>query len=433
MPVVVLVGAQWGDEGKGKVVDYFARKADVVVRFQGGNNAGHTLVVDGEKVVLHLIPSGILHPGKLCIIGNGLVIDPAVLCEEIDTLKAKGHFKDESKLKISERAQLILPYHRSIDIASESQKGKGKIGTTGRGIGPAYADKASRVGFRFCDLKDPAVLNDKLAACIAEKNQYLTKICGAKPLNADEVITEFVGFSGRLSKFAADTSLLLGDLIAKRKRVLFEGAQGTMLDLDHGTYPFVTSSNTIAGAACVGAGIGPRAIDRIIGISKAYTTRVGGGPFPTELLDKLGEMIRERGGEYGATTGRPRRCGWIDLAQLKYAARINGLTDLVITKLDVLSGIDPLQVCVGYKYQSKLLKDFPAELKVMENLTPVFKKFKGWKSELGQIKDLDDLPKEAKVYLRFIEDQLEVPILAVSVGKERYEIIVMSEPFSSRV
>jgi len=432
MPVVVLVGSQWGDEGKGKVVDYFARKADVVVRFQGGNNAGHTLVVGGEKIILHLVPSGILHPGKLCIIGNGLVIDPQVLCEEIDQLKSRGHFKDESKLKVSERAHLILPYHRSIDVASEDRKGKGKIGTTGRGIGPSYADKAARVGLRFCELKNPRLLKDKLAALVEEKNQYLTKICGADPLDAHAIIDEFMGYSARLAKYAEDTSLLLAELAAKRKRILFEGAQGAMLDLDHGTYPFVTSSNTVAGAACTGAGISPRMIDRIIGISKAYTTRVGAGPFPTELTDKLGELIRERGGEYGSTTGRPRRCGWIDLAQLKYAARINGLTDLVITKLDVLSGIDPLMVCTGYKFKGKTLKGFPAQNEVIEELTPVFKKFKGWKAELGEIRDLDDLPKEAKTYLRFVEDQLDVPILAVSVGKERDEIIVMSEPFSRR-
>jgi len=432
MPVVVLIGAQWGDEGKGKVVDFFARKADVVVRFQGGNNAGHTLVVGGEKIILHLVPSGILHPGKLCIIGNGLVIDPKVLCEEIDQLKAKGHFKDDSRLKVSERAQLIIPYHRSIDVASESSKGQGKIGTTGRGIGPAYADKASRTGFRFCELKNPETLRQKLAQSILEKNQYLVKICGAEPLDAGKIIEEFQKYSKRLAKYAANTSLLLNELAAKRKRILFEGAQGTMLDLDHGTYPYVTSSNTIAGAACAGAGISPRLVDRIVGISKAYTTRVGAGPFPTELTDDLGERLRERGGEYGSTTGRPRRCGWLDLAQLKYAARINGLTDLVITKLDVLSGIDPVQLCTGYKYQGKLLKDFPAEIEVMENMAPVYKKFKGWKSELGKIRELHDLPKEAKACLQFIEDRLELPILAVSIGKERDQIIVRSEPFSRK-
>jgi len=432
MPVVVLIGAQWGDEGKGKVVDYFAAKADVVVRFQGGNNAGHTLVVGGEKIILHLIPSGILHPGKLCIIGNGLVIDPKVLCEEIDLLKSKGHFKDDSRLKISERGQLILPYHRLIDVASEDKKGKGKIGTTGRGIGPAYADKASRIGFRFCDLKNPRLLKQKLGQCIEEKNIYLTRVCGAEPLNTDEVIEEFMGYSTRLAHYADDTSLLLNKLIAQRKRILFEGAQGTMLDLDHGTYPFVTSSNTVAAAACVGAGISPRLVDRIIGISKAYTTRVGGGPFPTELTDKTGERIRERGGEYGATTGRPRRCGWIDLVQLKYAARINGLTDLVITKLDVLSGIDPLMVCTGYKYKGKVLKDFPAEAEVLDRVQPVLKKIRGWKEDIGRIRDLDDLPGSAKSYLKMIESELQVPILAVSVGKERNEIIVMSEPFSRK-
>ena len=432
MPVVVLVGAQWGDEGKGKVVDYLARKADVVVRFQGGNNAGHTLVVGGEKIILHLVPSGILHPGKLCIIGNGLVIDPQVLCEEIEQLKQKGHFRNEARLKISERAQLILPYHRMIDVASESRKGEGKIGTTGRGIGPAYADKAGRTGLRFCELKNPESLVRKLGAAIAEKNQYLVKICGAEPLDSGKIIEEFLEYSRKLSGYAADTSRLLNELAAKRKRILFEGAQGTMLDLDHGTYPYVTSSNTIAGAACVGAGLSPRLVDRIVGVSKAYTTRVGAGPFPTELSGELAERLRERGGEYGATTGRPRRCGWLDLVQLKYAARLNGLTDLVITKLDVLSGIDPVQVCIGYKYRGKLLKEFPAEIEVMEKMVPVYKKFKGWRQELGKVRDLADLPKETKSYLKFIEERLEVPILAVSVGKEREEIIVMSEPFARR-
>ena len=429
MPTVALIGCQWGDEGKGKVVDYFAQKADVVVRFQGGNNAGHTLVVGGEQIILHLIPSGILHPEKLCIIGNGVVIDPAVLCEEIELLRSKGYFEDDTRLKVSERAHLILPYHRIIDRGSEAKKGKEKIGTTGRGIGPCYSDKSARVGIRFSDLLEPELLKKKLKQVLEEKNLYLTRVLELEPIDSQKVIDEFLRYAERLSRYAENTSLLLNQLICAGKKVLFEGAQGTMLDLDHGTYPFVTSSNTIAGAVCVGAGLGPKMIDRVVGISKAYTTRVGGGPFPTELKDEIGVRLREQGGEYGATTGRPRRCGWLDLVQLKYAVRINGLTDLIITKLDVLSGINPLKICVGYKYKGELLDDFPARIEIIEELEPVYKELAGWSEDISEAKELKDLPPQAQDYLKLISDELEVKIMAVSVGKEREQIIVLEEPF----
>jgi len=432
MPVMALIGCQWGDEGKGKLVDYFAEKAEVVVRFQGGNNAGHTLVVKGEQIILHLIPSGILHPKKLCIIANGVVIDPAVLLEEIKLLKSKGYFQNDAQLKISERAQLILPYHRLIDQAGEAKKGAGKIGTTGRGIGPAYADKASRIGIRFCDLKKPEALKEKLGKAIDEKNFYLTRILELEPIEKDKVIEEFLGYAQKLSGYAENTSLLIHQLIQRGKKVLFEGAQGTMLDLDHGTYPFVTSSNTVAGAVSVGSGISPKLIERIVAVCKAYTTRVGAGPFPTELKDELGERLRERGGEYGATTGRPRRCGWLDLVQLKYAMRVNGITDLTITKLDVLSGLERIKVCLGYKYKGVKLPDFPAEIEILDNVEPIYKELEGWKEDLSQIRKFKELPKPAKDYLKFIQDQLKVPLLAVSTGKERSQIINLKPVFKTK-
>ncbi len=429
MSTLALIGCQWGDEGKGKVVDNFARKADVVVRFQGGNNAGHTLVVEGEQIILHLIPSGILQPEKLCIIANGVVIDPKVLCEEIDLLRSKGYFPDDRLLRISDRAHLILPYHRAIDLGSEKKKGKGKIGTTGRGIGPCYSDKSARVGIRFSDLTEPNTLKEKLRKVLEEKNLYLTRVLELDAIEPEPVIEEFLGYSEHLSQYCENTSLLLNQLIKEGKKVLFEGAQGTMLDLDHGTYPYVTSSNTVAGAVCVGAGIGPRLIDRIVGISKAYTTRVGGGPFPTELKDELGDKLRQQGGEYGATTGRPRRCGWLDLVQLKYAVRLNGLTDLVITKLDVLRGINPLKVCVGYRYKGELLKDFPARVEIVEELVPVYQEFSGWEEDISLAQKFSDLPSNAQDYLKMIQDYLEVPLMAISVGKEREQIILLKEPF----
>ncbi len=357
------------------------------------------------------------------------MIDPRVLCEEIDLLKSKGYFPDDRLLRISDRAHLILPYHRAIDLGSEKKKGKGKIGTTGRGIGPCYSDKSARAGIRFSDLTEPEALKEKLTRLLEEKNLYLTRVLELESIEPEPVIEEFLGYSERLSQYCENTSLLLNQLIKQGKKVLFEGAQGTMLDLDHGTYPYVTSSNTVSGAVCVGAGIGPKLIDRIVGVSKAYTTRVGRGPFPTELKDELGDKLRQQGGEYGATTGRPRRCGWLDLVQLKYAVRLNGFTDLVITKLDVLSGINPLKVCVGYRYKGELLKDFPARVEVVEELEPVYQEFSGWEEDISGVREFSELPGSAQDYLKMIQDQLEVPLMAISVGKEREQIILLKEPF----
>ena len=429
MPLVVLVGAQWGDEGKGKLVDHFAGEADVVVRFQGGNNAGHTLVVDDDRVIVHLIPSGILHPKKLCLIGNGVVIDPAVLCGEIEELRAKGYFDDEKRLVISFRAHLIMPYHRRLDLASESRKGENKIGTTGRGIGPAYADKMARTGLRFHHLLDPERLPERIRAVVAEKNAFLEQVLEEPPLDAQEVAAEFLGYAKRLGRYAGDVSRILEERLGRGQRVLFEGAQGTMLDIDHGTYPFVTSSNTVAGAACTGAGIGPRQIDQVVGISKAYTTRVGGGPFPTELKDETGERLRERGGEYGATTGRPRRCGWLDAFALRYARRVNGLTDLMITKLDVLTGLDPIRVCVGYRHQGRMLEDYPPDLETLSECEPVWEELPGWDESLRACRSFASLPPPAQSYVKWIEQKIGVPVAAVSVGPERDETVVLRHPF----
>jgi len=431
MPLVVLVGAQWGDEGKGKLVDHFAGEADVVVRFQGGNNAGHTLVVDDNQVIVHLIPSGILHPGKLCLIGNGVVIDPAVLCEEIAGLKAKGYFEDESCLVVSSRAHLIMPYHRRLDLASESRKGEHKIGTTGRGIGPAYADKMARTGLRFHHLLDLKRLPERIRAVVTEKNVFLEQVLEEPPLNAEAVTEEFRGYAEQLGRYAGDVSRVLEDQLGQGRKVLFEGAQGTMLDIDHGTYPFVTSSNTVAGAACTGAGIGPRQIDQVVGISKAYTTRVGGGPFPTELKDEIGQRLRERGGEYGSTTGRPRRCGWLDVFALRYARRVNGLTDLMITKLDVLTGLDRIRVGVGYRHRGRLLKDYPPDLETLSECEPVWEELPGWQESLAGCRSMASLPDSARSYIQWIENQVGVAVAAVSVGREREETIVLRHPFPS--
>jgi len=431
MPLVVLVGAQWGDEGKGKLVDHFAGEADVVVRFQGGNNAGHTLVVDDDQVIVHLIPSGILHPKKLCLIGNGVVIDPAVLCGEIEELRAKGYFGDEKRLVISFRAHLIMPYHRRLDLASESRKGENKIGTTGRGIGPAYADKMARTGLRFHHLLDPERLPERIRAVVAEKNAFLEQVLEEPPLDAEEVAAEFLGYAQRLGGYAGDVSRILEEELGQGRKVLFEGAQGTMLDIDHGTYPFVTSSNTVAGAACTGAGIGPRQIDQVVGISKAYTTRVGGGPFPTELKDETGERLRERGGEYGATTGRPRRCGWLDAFGLRYARRVNGLTDLMITKLDVLTGLNPIRVGVGYRHRGRMLEDYPPDLETLSECEPVWEELPGWDESLRACRSFASLPPPAQAYVKWIEQKVGVPVAAISVGPEREETIVLRHPFLS--
>jgi adenylosuccinate synthase len=425
---IVIVGTQWGDEGKGKIVDLLAEFADVVVRFQGGNNAGHTMVVGGEQLITHLIPSGILQQ-KLCVIGNGLVVDPAVLLEEIDNLANRGVDIGSSNLKISERAHLIMPYHQAVDHAREKFKGDKKIGTTGRGIGPAYEDKSTRRGIRFVDLLDPEEFREKVNAIVDEKNFYLKNYLSANTLNGSDIIKQYETYAERLAPHVANISIIIDNALKKGQQILFEGAQGTHLDIDHGTYPFVTSSNTLAGNACCGAGIGPRAITDVIGIVKAYTTRVGAGPFPAELFDGIGDRIQEKGAEFGATTGRRRRCGWLDTVILRNSVRLNGLTGLAITKLDVLGGLDTLKICTGYDYKGKILNDFPASLKVLGECKPVYETLPGWSEEISDAKKMDDLPVNVKNYLKRIEELTETSIHIVSIGAERNQTIVVKNPF----
>jgi len=424
---VVVVGTQWGDEGKGKVTDYLAAKADIVVRYQGGNNAGHTVVVGEEVFRLHLIPSGILYPDKICVIGNGVVIDPAVLLQELDALAARG--VPTARLVISERAHVILPYHRYLDELEEDRKGAGKIGTTRRGIGPAYVDKVGRVGIRMVDLLDPEVLRQKIRQNLEDKNRLFTRVFGAAPLDAEAVIRDYEHYAGRLAPLATDVSLLLNEAIEQGKNILFEGAQGTLLDVDHGTYPYVTSSNPTAAAAALGAGIGPTKIDRVVGVVKAYTTRVGEGPFPTELQGEMGDQIRERGGEYGTTTGRPRRCGWLDAAIVRYAARINGLDYLAVTKLDVLTGLDVVRICRAYRYRGQLLTDFPASLGVLAEVEPVYDELPGWKQDISGVRRYEDLPPQAKDYLERITELTGVPVALVGVGTRRSQMLARYDIF----
>lgn len=429
MANVVVIGAQWGDEGKGKVVDIYTEFADNVVRYQGGNNAGHTLVVGDEKVILHLIPSGILHDGKRCVIGNGVVLDPEVFIKEITKLKAAGYLKDDSMLLLSEALHIIMPYHKRIDIAREAKSGSKKIGTTGRGIGPAYEDKIGRRGIRLMDLLDEKAFSRKVKEVLDEKNLILTQLLGDQPFTFEEIYEEYMGYAETLRKYAADTSLLLHKEIKAGKSLLFEGAQGTLLDVDHGTYPYVTSSSTCSGGACTGTGVSPREIHEVIGISKAYATRVGSGPFPTELLDETGEMLRKAGNEFGSTTGRPRRCGWFDALVARYAVRINGLSGIAITKLDVLSGLETIKVCTGYEYQGKMLDEIPASLEVMEQCTPVYEKLPGWSEDITGAKSLEDLPENARKYVARVEELSGAPVVLVSVGPRRSETIVLRNPF----
>ncbi len=428
MANVVIVGAQWGDEGKGKIVDLLTRYADVVVRFQGGNNAGHTIVLKGEKFIFHLIPSGILYENKTCMIGSGVVVDPAVLIEEINELKKRGYLRDDSRLMVSEEAHLILPYHRKIDIARDRVF---KIGTTGRGIGPAYEDKAARYGIRMVDLMDEEVFHQKLKANLLQKNLYLTEVLKEEPIELSKVFEEFLRFKNQIEKYVRNTSLILYDEIQKGKHILFEGAQGALLDVDHGTYPYVTASNTVAGNACAGSGIGPTVIDSVIGVAKAYTTRVGEGPFPTELKDEIGEMIREKGGEYGATTGRPRRCGWFDAVVVNHAVRINGIREAAITKLDVLNDFDKVKICVGYRSNGQAVRHIPSNLKTLENCEPVYEELDGWKKEIKGAKKISDFPIEAQRYLKRIEELIQVKVSMVSVGSERNETIEIKNPFQN--
>jgi adenylosuccinate synthase len=428
MPVLVVVGAQWGDEGKGKIIDLLTERADIVARYQGGHNAGHTVVVGMDEFILHLIPSGILHKGKICVIGNGVVVDPAALIEEMEGLRTRGIRFDDSLL-ISGNAHLIMPYHKALDIASEKLKGHRKIGTTGRGIGPAYADKISRKGIRMADLLDAKTFREKLACNTGEANFLLERYYKAPLVHLDHMYEEYLGYAKRLKKYIADTTLFLNQAVDEKKRILAEGAQGTHLDVDHGTYPFVTSSSPTAGGACTGLGIGPNTITEVIGIVKAYTTRVGSGPFPTEQENKLGELLRARGKEYGATTGRPRRCGWADALIIRHAVRINGMTSAAITKLDVLDTLDELKICVGYKYKGKLYEEIPSELSVLEHGTPQYITMPGWKQTTIGIRNYDDLPKKARSYVEKLCKLSGVKPAIISTGARRDETIILEQPF----
>jgi adenylosuccinate synthase len=422
MPGTVIVGAQWGDEGKGKVVDLLAERADMVVRFQGGNNAGHTIVRGDEKWKFHLIPSGILYPGKTCAIGNGVVIDPRVLTDEIDGLRARGI--DVGGLKVSANAHLIMPYHLMLDDAGEARLGKLQIGTTKRGIGPCYADKAARLGIRVQDMLDEKILKKKIAAALEPKRQTLRPFMKDPRLDLQAMTDEYLTFGHRLEQFIADTATLAHRALDDDRFVVFEGAQATMLDIDHGTYPFVTSSNPVAGAACVGAGVGPRDIQEVWGVAKAYCTRVGAGPFPTELDDAVGEEIRERGGEYGTTTGRPRRTGWMDLVALRYAARINSMSGLVITKLDVYSGFGSIKVATRYRgAEEATFETFPYHQSVLHHATGEYEELPGWQEDITEARSESDLPQNARDYLRYIADFIGVPIVLVGVGPGREQVV----------
>jgi adenylosuccinate synthase len=426
MASVVIVGAQWGDEGKGKIVDLLTQYADAVVRFQGGNNAGHTIVLKGAKFVFHLIPSGILYKNKKCIIGNGVVLDPSVLIEEIDELKKRGYLKDDSQLMISEETHLILPYHRKIDTAREQIF---KIGTTGRGIGPAYEDKIARCGIRMVDLLDENVFRRKLEDNLVQKNLYLVEILKEESFGFSEICDEYVQYKMRLEKYVKNTSLFLHQAIQKGKHILFEGAQGALLDVDHGTYPYVTACNTVSGNACAGSGIGPTMIDSVMGVAKAYTTRVGEGPFPTELKDEMGGKIRERGREYGATTGRPRRCGWFDAVAVNHSIRINGIQQMAITKLDVLNDFDKIKICVGYRTNGKVFRHVPSNLEILRSSEPLYEELDGWKTEIKGGRRFSDLPPRAQRYIRRIEELIHVKVAMISVGEERDETIEAKNPF----
>jgi len=431
MANVAVIGAQWGDEGKGKVVDLFTQDADIVVRFQGGNNAGHTVVVKGEKTVLHLIPSGALHPKKLCVLANGVVVDPEVLLDEIRGLKERGYLLDDSLLKISEQAHLIMPYHKSIDQARERLRGKGKIGTTGRGIGPAYEDKVARTGIRFIDLLEEETFREKLKHNIEEKNIYLKAILKEKTLNFSQIHDTYCAYREKLKGYVTDTSLLLDREIKAGKKVLFEGAQGTLLDVDHGTYPYVTSSNTVIGGICTGAGVGPKNIQQVIGISKAYTTRVGSGPFPTELKGPEGEKLKEEGDEFGATTGRPRRCGWFDAVGVRHGVRINGMTGIALTKLDVLTGFKKIKICTAYRSKGEIHHEFPSSLKVLEHAEPIWEEMEGWDVPISGARRLSDLPINARKYVRRLEEIIATEMVLVSVGPGREQTVMLKNPFSS--
>jgi adenylosuccinate synthase len=429
MKTVAVVGAQWGDEGKGKIVDLLAADADVIVRFQGGNNAAHTLVVNGEKFILRLVPAGALHAGKVCVIGNGTVVDPIALVEEIDNLKRRNHLKDDALLRLSYDAHMVMPYHRAIDRAREARLGKSAIGTTGFGIGPAYEDKMSRMGLRFDDLTNFAAFTEKLERNVRDKNLYLKAVLKAKPINGAELIAQMRKARGRLQHYLCDTSVLLAEAVAAGKRILFEGAHGVMLDIDHGTYPFVTSSNCGASAVSGGAGVAPGRLDAVLGITKAYTTRVGGGPFPSEIKGKLGDALRIEGDEFGSATGRPRRIGWYDAVLARHAVRLNGMWGLALTKLDILTGIDPLKICVAYELRGQRYSEIPPGRHLLEKVKPMYEEIPGWREGITQARTLTELPAAARRYLERISQLSGVKLAMVGVGAAREATIVIENPF----
>ena len=426
MANVVVIGAQWGDEGKGKITDLLSRSADVVVRYQGGVNAGHTIVVEDKVLKLHLIPSGILYPGTICLIGSGTVVDPKVMLREMEMLIENEI--DISGLQLASTAHVTMPYHRLLDQAMEDSRGVKKIGTTGRGIGPTYADKSQRNGIRVIDLLDEKKLKERLEIPLAEKNGLLQKIYGIKPLDSQKVIDEYLEYGEKLRPHVVDCTRAIHKAARNKKNILFEGAQGTLLDLDHGTYPYVTSSNPVSGGACVGAGVGPTLIDRVIGVAKAYTTRVGEGPFPTELEGSINDQLCDRGGEFGTTTGRRRRCGWFDGIIGKYAVEVNGLDCLAITKLDVLDELNEIQVCIAYELEGERIEYFPSNSEDFEKCKPIFKTLPGWKCSTANCRELEELPPKAMEYLRFLADLMEVPIAIVSLGANRDQTIVIEDP-----
>lgn len=426
MPGISVFGAQWGDEGKGRFVDYLASGADVVVRYQGGNNAGHTIIVDDVKYTLHLIPAGSLYDGKLCVIGNGVVVDPGALIEEMQMLQKQG--LSLHNLKISDRAHMVMPYHKLLDGLAEENAGDAQIGTTKRGIGPCYTDKAARVGLRMCDLLSDTFA-EKLRKVIDEKNTIITKIYGKEPLSYEEILKEFLGYRVKLKPYICDTVSLCHGLYAKQSKMLFEGAQGMLLDIDFGTYPYVTSSHPISGGVSVGTGLPPAALTEVVGVVKSYTTRVGKGPFVTELDNEIGEAIREKGHEYGATTGRPRRCGWLDLVIVGFSVRVSGITSIALSRMDTLGGFDKVMVCTAYDIDGKITKDFPASLDDIAKAKPVYREFEGWSSDISHIRSYDELPKAAKEYIAFIEAETGARVGMIGVGPERSECIVRHKYF----
>jgi len=430
MSTLVVVGSQWGDEGKGKITDLLSEEADIIVRYQGGCNAGHTVVKGDKQFIFHLIPSGILHKGVKCLIGNGVVIDPESLLQEIEGLKKKNIEIDDN-LSIDFKAHVVFPYHKTLDEIKEEKRGKNKIGTTGKGIGPAYIDKIARIGIRMIDMIDGKSLSKKIEINLNRKNDIFKKLYGLRISDQEkkDILEKYTEYGQLLKKYVIDVSLYLNQAINENKKVLFEGAQGALLDIDHGTFPYVTSSNPIAGGACIGTGVGPTKIDRVMGITKAYTTRVGRGPFPTEMQGELEESTRQKGGEFGATTGRPRRCGWFDAVIVNYAARINGMDSMVLTKIDILSDFKKIKICTSYKYNGEIIKEFPVNLEILENCIPVYEEMEGWKGDISQITKYEDFPRQLKAYINRIEELVKTKVVIVSVGPKRSQTIIREKVF----